>query len=163
MNYLGDNLVVTSINEHYTDGIYNNCVEAKCSEKSCRLKDVSRRDHLILNGDTIESCKNSCQPNPSCDCIILKKRYDGKVLLIELKKGKTSINDAKVKFQNSGNEIMETFELKGHPQPSLSLVLIGKLDDSGRKSRNREFIINGKYCFIDVKNCGFSIKDLTNF
>jgi hypothetical protein len=163
---MGDLMVITKITDHYSSGMYSECIQESCHENNCRLKDVSRRDHLVLNGDQIEKCKcnsQATQPKKSCDCIIFKRGYDNKVLLTELKRGKTSLGEAKSKFTNSGAEIINVITSEGYPKPSLSLVLLGKLETSGKKSKGREFFIEGKYCYIDVKNCGSSIKDIDQF
>ena len=154
-------MVTDLIKTKYSSGNFNNCIVARCQE-GCKLKDIPN-NYLILDGDKIEECNGRTESLPSCDCIILKNIYHNKVLLIELRRGQIKLRKAKEKFKNSGEEIMNAIHEYGYNFPSLCPVLLGKIEDSGLKSRDKEFWVNGKYCSIKVFQCGSSFNDITGF
>lgn len=160
-------MVTNLISNKYTNPPFNqDCIKDRCDQR-CRLKDIHPQQYLILDGDEIEkcNCNSSHQADQSCDCIILKDPFHNKVLLVELRSGHkpTSITEAKNKFLTSANEIINTIEEFGESIQSLSFLLLGKVEMSGKKSKKREFYINGRYCFIDISPCGTSIEYMNKF
>jgi hypothetical protein len=155
-------MVVTHLKDTYSSGNYKNCIKNNCKEKGARLKDIPRYDHLILDGDEIEKCKKRCQPLPSCDCIILKNPYHGKILFVELRTGNCNLSKLIAKFTHSTEEILSVLEEVNSDSHSLHHVLLGSIGDSGLK-KNPGFKIKGKYCFIDVKPSISSLKDIKKF
>jgi hypothetical protein len=123
---------------------------------------------LILDGDEIERCNGRSQHRnlkKSCDCIILKNPYHEKVLLVELKSGEvpTELKEAKKKFITSAEEIIAALsECQIFETPDISLLLLGKLEDSGKKSK-RGFEIGGNYCYVKDLECNSSIDEIDEF
>jgi hypothetical protein len=154
-------MVTNLIKTKYSTGKFSECVIPKCRQ-GCRLKDIPS-SYLILDGDRIEKCNGRIEALSSCDCIILKNNYHNKVLLTELRTGHIDLKKAKKKFQNSGEEIMNAIHDHGYDFPSVYLVVLGRIEDSGKKSKDRDLWINGKYCQIKVFNCGSSFNDMQHF
>lgn len=157
-----DQMVVSHLKKTYSSGIYKKCIKHKCKEKGSRLKDIHRNDYLILDGDEIEKCKKRCKPLASCDCIILKNPYHGKILFIELRTGSCDLSKLIAKFTHSTDEILSVLQNVISDSPSLHHVLLGSIGDMGLK-KNPGFLIDGKYCFIDVKPSISSINDIKIF
>lgn len=161
-------IVTNQISEKYSSWEYTpDCIKEICDENCC-LKDTLNHNLLILDGDEIERCNGRNHRrtlNKSCDCIILKNPYHEKVLLVELKSGQvaTELKEAKEKFRTSAKEIMDALSECQIEHISLSLLLLGNLDDSAKKSPKLEFEIRDKYCYIQNLDCDSSIEEVNDF
>ncbi|MDR0913501.1 MAG: hypothetical protein LBM96_13035 [Methanobrevibacter sp.] len=140
------------------------CFKDKCKEKGCGLKGATSKSYLILDGDEIEKLKSK---KKSVDCIIIKNEYNDKkitILFIELKTGKSKIEDIKEKFENSFktfHEINQEINLnKFNPE----FICIGmKFKTLHERRKKRTTLINtyqdNKKNF-KIKNCGCLINEL---
>lgn len=139
----------------------------KCKDKGCSLKDVSKEDYFIINGDKLEKLDKK-----SVDCIIidLKEYYDNeyKIILCELTKGTKELKDAVEKFQSSGELIIKYLNDLDASVYTINCLLLGKIVKNGKiidkKQLLNKFKVKGYDCTLLIQNekCDFSIKQLNN-
>ena len=76
----------------------------KCRENKCHLKDINKKDYLILSGDDI---KSKYDGEKSVDCIIidLNKNLEDeyRIILCELTKGTKELKEAEKKLKTVEN------------------------------------------------------------
>lgn len=139
----------------------------KCNE-GCALKDVSRKNFIIISGDDV---KNPKSDESSVDCIIidLRKNDDGeyRVILCELTKSTKELDKAKSKFRDSGKLIIESMKEFDESIYKIDCLLLGNIVKNGKNISKKHLLkplniqgYNKKDAIIIQKYCGFSIKEL---
>ena len=87
----------TEFESKFTD----NYTISKCKDKGCSLKDISKDNYFMVDGDQL---KNSFEKSVDCIIIDLRKNKEGKykIILCELSKVSKELKNAFEKFQGSG-------------------------------------------------------------
>lgn len=138
---------------------------SKCKDKGCSLKDISKENYLILNGDEIKASNEK-----SVDCIIIDLRANKnkkfRIILCELTKGSKEINNALLKFKNSGKLIINYMDEINESVYKIDCLLLGKITKNGKvidkKQLLNKFKIEGfnKSLIIQNEKCNFSIEEM---
>lgn len=152
------------------EDLINNCGEeyilSKCGEKKCNLKDISSKRFMILDGDNLKTGDKK-----SVDCIIIdleKNTEDNyRIILCELTTGNKTFDDARQKFQDSGELIVKLMKQIDREVFKIDCLLLGKIVKNGqvvsKRYLSQPIRINGyknKNSIINQQNCGYSIKKL---
>lgn len=139
---------------------------SRCREGACTLKDISRENYFIIDGDEI---KNSAEK--SVDCIIINLKNDNEnnyeIILCELTTGKKDLKDAILKFKASGKLIIEYLSQINKHVTKIKCLLLGDIKENGKVIDGKilnanQFMIEGfsKKNIIQNESCGYSITKL---
>ena len=159
-------MILVSLYDELVTRCGENNLLSKCSEKNCTLRDINRKRFIILDGDNL---KKSDKKSVDCIIIDLKKNDDNKyrIILCELTSGNKNLDDAREKFKNSGEIILDLMRQLDEEVFKIDCLVLGKIVKNGRVVSKRYLAkpiqfsgYGNKNSVINQQNCGFSIKKL---
>lgn len=159
-------MIFLSLKEEFERKFGSQYTLRRCKQNDCALRDISRNEFFIIDGDAIKE-----PGEKSVDCIIVDLNSNDedeyKVILCELTSGEKDIKDATKRFESSGKLIMNHLHELNKSIYKIDCLFLGGITRNGKPIEKKELLSNkfkieglDRINLIHRENCGYSIRDL---